>query len=149
MRKYLVAGAIAALLTGPAMAADVRPDPNLTPGSVQYNAPALICGHATEHRRAMTNARRDEVLTRYKLPAGPHPDYEIDHLIPLCLGGSDDVSNLWPQPRRSIEPKWTAEAKERLERTLCNLVCDQLLDLSDAQEMIAKDWLRAYYLYVE
>ena len=97
----------------------------------------------------MTDARRDEVLTRYKLPAGPHPDYEIDHLVPLCLGGSDDVSNLWPQPRRSIEPKWNAEAKDRLERKLCNLVCDQLLDLGDAQEVMVKDWLRAYHLYVE
>jgi hypothetical protein len=35
---------------------------------------------------------------RYGLPAGTHPDYEIDHLIPLGLGGSDDSSNLWPQP---------------------------------------------------
>jgi hypothetical protein len=31
------------------------------------------------------------------------PDYEIDHLIPLCLGGSNVFSNLWPQARRSIE----------------------------------------------
>ena len=54
----------------------------------------------------MTADRRDEVLLRYGLPAGPHPDYEIDHLILLCLAGSDDFSNLWPQPRRSIEPKW-------------------------------------------
>ena len=52
----------------------------------------------------MSADRRDEVLLRYGLPAGPHPDYEIDHLIPLCLGGSDDFSNLWPQPRRSVEP---------------------------------------------
>jgi hypothetical protein len=104
---------------------------------------------AIEHRPVMTDARRDEVLTRYKLPAGPHPDYEIDHLVPLCLGGSDDASNLWPQPRRSIEPTWNAEAKDRLERKLCNLVCDQLLDLGDAQEVIVKDWLRAYHLYVE
>ena len=33
---------------------------------------------------------------------GPHPDYEIDHLIPLGIGGADDDANLWPQPRRSF-----------------------------------------------
>ena len=71
----------------------------------------------------MTADRRDEVLLRYGLRAGPHPDYEIDHLIPLCLGGSDDFSNLWPQPRRSIEPKWNAEVKDRLERFMCDMVC--------------------------
>jgi hypothetical protein len=41
-----------------------------------------------EHRGPMNATRRDEVL-RYGLPTGTHPDYEIDHLIPLCLGGSD------------------------------------------------------------
>ncbi len=97
----------------------------------------------------MTNARRDEVLARYKLPAGSHPDYEIDHLVPLCLGGSDDASNLWPEPRRNIEPKWNAEAKDRLERTLCDLVCDGLLDLGDAQTAIITDWIAAYHLYAE
>jgi hypothetical protein len=53
----------------------------------------------------MSHARRDEILTRYG-PPGTHPDFEIDHLIPLCFGGSDDPSNLWPEPRRRIEPKW-------------------------------------------
>jgi hypothetical protein len=67
----------------------------------------------------MSHARRDEILTRYGLPPGEHPDYEIDHLIPLCLGGSDDPSNLWPEPRGTIEPKWNAEAKDRLERRIC------------------------------
>src|ERR1700693_5174447 len=57
------------------------------------------------------------------LPPGTHADYEIDHLIPLCLGGSDDRSNLWAQPRRSIEPTWNAEAKDRLERFMCDMVC--------------------------
>jgi len=64
-------------------------------------------------------------------------------VVPLCLGGSDDPSNLWPQPRRSIEPKWNAEAKDRLETALCNLVCDHLLEIGDAQVAIAKDWIAA------
>jgi len=69
--------------------------------------------------------------------------------VPVCLGGGNDVSNLWPQPRRSIEPKWNAEAKDRLETVLCNLVCDGLLDIGDAQETIIKDWIAAYHLYNE
>jgi hypothetical protein len=97
----------------------------------------------------MNADRRDEVLLRYGLPVGVHPDYEIDHLIPLCLGGSDDFSNLWPQPRRSIEPKWNAEAKDRLERRLCEMVCAGQLDISTAQEAIAQDWIAAYHKYYE
>jgi len=97
----------------------------------------------------MNHARCDEILTRYGLPPGTHPDYEIDHLIPLCLGGSDDPSNLWPQPRRSIEPQWNAEAKDRLERLLCDMVCDGQVDLARAQAAIAKDWIAAYHKYYE
>jgi hypothetical protein len=98
---------------------------------------------------AMFAARRDEILRRYGLPAGMHPDYEIDHLIPLCLGGSDDHSNLWPRPRRSIEETWNAEAKDRLEHLMCDMVCHGQIDIAAAQQAIATDWIAAYQTYYE
>jgi hypothetical protein len=138
------------LFVAPAFAFEVLPNPILTGGSVRIDGHdrQLVC-NATGTRGPIPPARSNEVLTRYGLPPGDHPDYEIDHLVPLCLGGGDDASNLWPQPRRSIEPKWNAEAKDRLERELCRLVCDGLLDLGDAQEAIIKDWIAAYHLYYE
>jgi hypothetical protein len=53
------------------------------------------------------------------------------------LGGSDDDSNLWAQPRRSIEPVWNAERKDDLEARLCQMVCSGQLDLETAQREIA------------
>jgi hypothetical protein len=97
----------------------------------------------------MFSARRDEVLRRYGIAPGTHPDYEIDHLIPLCLGGSDDPSNLWPQPRRSLEETWNAEAKDRLERLMCNMVCDGQIDIATAQQAFATDWIAAYQTYYD
>src|SRR5271166_6246395 len=112
----------AILAIAPVSAFEVQPDKNLTGGSVRTGDRDAACGHGKEHRGPpMFSGRRDEVLRRYGLPLGTHPDYEIDHLIPLCLGGSDDPSNLWPQPRRSIEPTWNAEAKDRLERLMCDM----------------------------
>ena len=90
---------------------------------------------------------RDEILTRYGLLPGTHPDYEIDHLIPLCLGGADDPSNLWPQPRRSKEETWNAEAKDRLEDLMCKMVCNRQIDIAIAQEAFATDWIAAYQKY--
>jgi hypothetical protein len=36
-----------------------------------------------------------------------------------------------------------AEAKDRLERRLCDMVCAGQIDLGAAQEDIAKDWIAA------
>jgi hypothetical protein len=140
---------IGLLAIAPVGAFEVLPDKNLTGGSVRTGDRDAACGHARENRGRMNAARRDEILRRYGLPSGTHPDYEIDHLIPLCLGGSDDPSNLWPQPRRSIEETWNAEAKDRLERLMCNMVCDGQIDIATAQEAFATDWIAAYHTYYE
>ena len=142
---------VSATLAEPALAFEVRPNPNLTGGSVRIDGHDVnaTCGHSKAHRGSMSHARRDEILTEYGLPRGDHPDFEIDHLIPLCLGGSDDPSNLWPEPRRSIEPKWNAEAKDRLERRMCDMVCTGQLDIGTAQEAFAKDWIAAYQKYYQ
>jgi hypothetical protein len=71
-------------------------------------------------------------MAEYGLPTGPHPDWEVDHLIPLCLGGADDDKNLWPEPRRGIEKEWPAELKDDLEHRLCQLVCNGELDVAEA-----------------
>jgi hypothetical protein len=113
-KLVVIATLVSILATAPVGAFDVRPDKNWTGGSVRTGDPKEACGHAKENRHWLPPAWRDEILRRYGLPPGTHPDYEIDHLIPLCLGGSDDLSNLWAQPRRSIEETWNAEAKERL-----------------------------------
>jgi hypothetical protein len=154
MLKTLLATALVAAMTSiitAAAAFDVRPNPNLTGGSVRFDGHDIVqtCGHAKEHRGSMPHAKRDQILTEYGLPPGTHPDYEIDHLIPLCLGGGDDPSNLWAEPRRSIEPEWNAEAKDRLERLVCDMVCDGQIDLSTAQEAFAKDWIAAYHKYYD
>jgi hypothetical protein len=72
----------------------------------------------------------------------------VDHLIPLCLGGADDDASLWPEPRRSIEPQWNAERKDELEARACALVCTNAIDVHEAQEAIAEDWIAAYQRHV-
>jgi len=75
----------------------------------------------------------------------------VDSTIPLAqeVVASDDPSNLWPQPRRSIEETWNAEAKDRLERLICNMVCDGEIDIATAQAAFATDWIAAYQKYYE
>lgn len=64
-------------------------------------------------RRHVVKARRAAVFARDGIPAGLWSLYELDHVIPLCLGGSNDVANLWAE-------LWThAHRKDVLEWRLC------------------------------
>jgi hypothetical protein len=69
-------------------------------------------------------------MLEYGLKPGPHPNFEVDHLIPLGIGGSDDDRKVWPEPRRQLEPVWSAERKDELEWKLRDLVCTSRLRLS-------------------
>ena len=149
--KLFAVGVVAIGLTVPALAFQVRPNPTLTPGSLRPdgNEASIVCGYM-KPRTSLPHGLRDKILRSYNLPPGTHPDYEIDHLIPRCLGGSDDdPANLWPQPRRGIESTWNAEAKDRLEHLICEMVRNQQLDLATMQKAIAEDWVAVYHKYYE
>jgi hypothetical protein len=126
----------------------IVPDPVLTPGAVRTVDVVEICSTGTRELRHWSRERDDQIMAEYHLPPGPHPDFEIDHLIPLGIGGADDNRNLWPEPRRSIEPMWNAERKDRLEYRLRDLICSGELDVSEAQREISEDWTTAYDRFV-
>jgi hypothetical protein len=96
----------------------------------------------------MTRARSDFILSEYGLPPGPHPDFEIDHLVPLGVGGADGDRNLWPEPRRAVEPIWNAEAKDRLEIRLNAMICAGEISPVEVQAAFTDNWTAAYRKYV-
>lgn len=72
--------------------------------------------------------------------------FEEDHLISLEIGGCPDCpSNLWPEPWFGV---WNAHRKDVLENTLHRLVCRGEVELEEAQQAIATDWVAAYQQYV-
>ena len=70
---------------------------------------------------------------------------EVDHLVSLELGGSNDQANLFPE---AASPHPGSKDKDKLENRLHKLVCDGTLALATAQRAIAKDWVKAYKKYV-
>ena len=68
--------------------------------------------------------------------------YEVDHIISLELGGSNDISNLYPE---SYSIQYGARVKDKLENHLHDEVCAGELPITVAQQEIATDWLK-YYL---
>ena len=128
------------------------PNRKLTPGAVATREIATVCqtGYARRVRPRGNVWRRlkDEVYNEYGLPRGQrssvdadghrHAAYEIDHLVPIELGGAPaDLANLWPQPMAA------AEQKDEVENRLHVLVCTHQITLRGAQSDIENDWKTA------
>lgn len=71
--------------------------------------------------------------------------YELDHIIPLTLGGHPR------NPKNLMLQKWEGEdgakVKDKLEVRLNKLVCSGKVDLREAQADIYYDWQVAYAKY--
>lgn len=121
------------------------PNPVLTPGDVLTQDVSTICtvGYTTTVRD-VSDATKELVYDSYGLFNHAPGAYEIDHLISLELGGSNDVRNLWPEPYNDPHG---AYQKDVLENKLHDLVCAGALDIGVAQQAIATDWYGAYLTY--
>ena len=101
-----------------------------------------ICksGYAKSMRPATsyTNGVKKKLLREAGIDEARIGDYELDHIVPLALGGHPrKPSNLMLQPWGGVHG---AKEKDVLENRLHSLVCHEKLDLTDAQVCIAQDW---------
>lgn len=151
MNRVILAAFGMAFLINPAISADlITPDLKLTPG-VANNPPTPLkelCtpGH-TKLVRNVSDITKHKVFQEYGLDihAVNRGSYEVDHSISLELDGSNDIKNLWPE---SYLTPLNAHNKDVLENALHRLVCSGKLPLIEAQNMISKDWVSAYKIYV-
>jgi hypothetical protein len=132
-----------------------KPDARCTPGALnpavkQRTIGATICrGGWTATVRPSESVTRPEKLASIRAYGGRSPSgYEYDHLVPLELGGAaNDRRNLWPEPDYPSRTGFYLNPKDRLEGVLNRLVCKGTMSLSQAQRLIAGDWVEAYRRY--
>jgi hypothetical protein len=126
--------------------AGLLPDRNLTPGATRSVAIDDIC--STDHDevvRTVSGALQQKVFQEYGMRNAPVGNYEVDYLITPGLGGTDDIRNLWPEPRYNTA--WNSFVKDQLEDYLHQSVCSRKLSLATAQKDVARDWISAYKKY--
>ena len=118
------------------------PDPICSPGDVLTTNTSLVCtsGYSSKVRN-VSEKTKDRVYADYGILNRATGQFEMDHIIPLELGGSNDVKNLFPEPAL---PKPGFREKDRLENWLNDQVCQHGMNISQAQEMIARNWTAAY-----
>jgi hypothetical protein len=138
--SFASATSAAAHVPGPAL-----PNHRLTPGAHFSAGKARICvtGYSASVRN-VPESEKNAVYAEYGLQRVAYA-YEVDHLVSLELGGSNAISNLWPE--HYYNP-WGARTKDRLENKLHALVCAGRLTLASAQRQEASNWIAAYTRYV-
>ena len=126
----------------------VSPDHNLTPGVVdpQATVEKICTPHYTETVRHVTMKMKKQVFKLYGIDQYSD-SFEVDHLISLELGGSNDIKNLWPESYTTTP--YNARDKDALENRLHKLVCQGKIPLIQAQKEIAEDWIKAHQDYIQ
>ncbi len=133
------------------------PDQDCSPGAIFPEATRTqICvkGYTKTVRNVSANLKKriyQEYGLDYPQPTG---SYEADHIIPLELGGSNDIANLFPEAAESspttvglgeaTQARPGFHEKDLVENYLNHEVCAGRLDLVAAQEQIATDWFTVY-----
>ena len=143
IRALLAAGALLAL-NSPSWARIA-----LNPDVTQNRIAQTICvpGYTKTVRPSTTytNGVKRKLLREAGLSESDKSGYELDHIVPLALGGHPrSLDNLMLQP---WEGSSGAKKKDRLEVKLQCLVCTGQLGLSEAQQAIYNDWPKAYHRY--
>ncbi len=129
----------------------VTPDPALTPGAVdarvtQANIQQTICVHGYTKTVRHTSGKLKALIYRRYGGRALFPHAEVDHRIPLEVGGRDVAENLWIQPYDS-QP-WNAHGKDHLENVIAHKVCVGELTLQEGQAVFLGDWREGYSKYI-
>lgn len=137
-------GQVTGTLTGPCHTRDGGrlPDPHCTPGAfdpavTQANIQSTICRSGYTETVRPPETQTETFKWNVAEPAYGQHDVsgELDHLVPLELGGANDASNLW------VEAGSIPNPKDTVENALNQAVCDGRISLRAAQRAIARDWL--------
>ena len=129
--------------TSGCVANQTLPDPGCSPGAVLTTDTNVICVSGyTQTVRNVPDSEKQQVFAEYGIPWSEHSGYEVDHIISLELGGSNDISNLFPE---SYSIQYNAHVKDSFENYLHSQICSNKLPVAVAQAEISTDWLK-YYL---
>ncbi len=115
------------------------PDEQLTPGILCADDEADYRRHPEKVpycERDVDSGTKRDIIREYdeelgfKVGSMQRSDFKIDHFIPLCVGGSNDRKNLWPQH------KSVYEHTDAIENQLCNLMQRALMKQAEAVDTI-------------
>jgi hypothetical protein len=135
---WIVAALSFPAFISPALAADLPLNPDVTPATISTTICQTGWTQTVRPYVADMKAIKAEMLAAIGEPIERRNQYELDHLLPLALGGAViDRRNL------ALQPIAEAREKDAIEVCLSSLVCQGKIDLDDAQSAIWENWRKA------
>ena len=122
-----------------------EPDRRCSPGAYYSGLTTAVICSSTFRTGTIRNVPQSEkfaVEREYGMTARSYGrTIEIDHIVSLELGGSNDIANLFPEPGSGPD---SYHVKDRLENRAHDMVCAGQLSLHTAQVSMAVDWEALY-----
>lgn len=121
-------------------------NPDVRPETIDETI--CVPGYAASVRpsTSYTSGVKRKLLREAGVDEAKAPDYDLDHIVPLAVGGHPrSVKNLNPMLREGEDG---ARVKARLDKQLQRLVCTRQIGLREAQSAVYNDWRTAYGKYV-
>jgi 5-methylcytosine-specific restriction endonuclease McrA len=128
------------------------PDPSCTPGAIDPTVTEEVLKDSRFRTKCIRNlvtsaSKKNSTYDWYGLNhpsnnTGATQTCELDHLVPLELGGADTLDNIWPQcgPDDVGLASRFFKRKDAIENFLTSQVKAGKMSLNDAQHGIATDW---------
>lgn len=114
--------------------AHAHANPALTPGAVDYRQTTDTLCHKKLPERTVTQAQKNRVYEKYRVPATARKWYVLDDLLPREVGGLNAEANLWP------EPKVEALSKDRVEGQVHRDICAGKITITQALDYFKHEW---------
>jgi hypothetical protein len=122
-----------------------RPDRSCSPGAYYARLTRSVICSSSFHTAAIRNvpqSEKSQVEREYGMAARLYGyAIEIDHIVPLELGGSNAIANLFPEPGSG---RANYHAKDALENRAKAAVCSGRLSLRAARRGFATNWEALY-----
>lgn len=82
-------------------------------------------------KRHVTNSKKVAVAKLYGIDKKDIRFYRFDHYIPISLGGSNDIKNIWPEPIRE------SKKKDEIEKSAIRKLKSKQVTYKQAIQMIS------------
>jgi hypothetical protein len=148
VRDIAIGGTIVAAGLAPLLIPSPRPawlpDPATCPGDVLPGVSrddTCNPGYAKRVRDVPESVKRAVLIRDGHDPVIDKSLFEIDHRVPLAIGGANTLKNLHAE---AWDGPFNAHMKDRAEFRAYKLVCRGVLTIEQAQAIFKGDWSRFY-----